>query len=137
MGIHLGIGNLLGRERPAAPIRPLVPFVCSDTEFLRQYGGQPVLPPAKNSRSQHRVKQVDKRVGEIPLQAKDVILGRMEHLLHRRVGRQLSQAVEIWETQRINDIILVQSRDLDQADLLAVCVQAVRLGINRQRTRPL
>ena len=64
------------------------------------------------------------------MQNDQVIFGAMKHLEHSRVSQQRPQSRKIVQGKRIHQVVHPWHRDLDEAHLLLVHVQAVRFGVH-------
>jgi hypothetical protein len=112
-------------------------LILVDAEVALQQISQTTAPISQNSRGPHGVEKIVQHPAILALDQDQVVLGRMEDLLHRAIGDDFAQASQVKTGQRIDDVILTGDRDLDQADALAVCVQTIGFQIDGYSWLPL
>jgi hypothetical protein len=99
--------------------------------FLDQ-GGQADGWVAEELCADHRVIEIREFESAVALQDVDVVLGGMEehaHLGRREDRSQRGQLVGAADGQRVDQPAFLAGRDLDQADLVEIVVEAVGFGV--------
>ena len=65
----------------------------------------------------------------MPIKAADVIVRAMNDFLNGIICQNFLEGIKLFQGYRIDDVGFVASGDLNEAKLLGVVVEAVRLGI--------
>ena len=100
-------------------------------ELLDQ-GGKPDLLDAQQLGRDHGVEHLTARPEVLPgAHQAQVVVGAVQD--QPLVPQDLDQTRHLQLGERVHDEVPASDRELDQADLLEVVVQAVRLGIQRHR----
>jgi len=99
--------------------------------------GQPLMLPVESidedpeqPRRDHGVEDRGEREAEVALQRRHVVVGAVEGLAQAGVGHGRGEGGEVAEDEGVHEAGLAPvGRDLEEADLLEVVVQAVRLAV--------
>src|SRR5262249_47967484 len=94
---------------------------------------QAELGVTEESRGDRRVEHGAKREAEVAPERRDIVVAAVNDLEDRRVGEDRRKGREVTERQWIHQARWAAvRRQLEQADLLGVVVQAVGLGIDAE-----
>ena len=135
--VQARVVHLLRAQRPLAPVGALHRLVQLDAEALVQDAGQPGVLDPQRRRRHARVEQRREPEAVVPLEDQDVVLPVVEDLDPLRIGEHLPQGADVDLRQRIEQVVDPSRGELDQADLLAVVEEGVRLGVDRDLALPL
>ncbi len=130
MGVVLCITQLVCRDRALRPIRALVAFVHLHVEEFFQQVAESDLLATQDACRDHRIENIGERKLIIALEAHYIVFGSVKDFLDLRISQNMSEYAQVFDRQWIDHEILLPRRDLNQADLLAIRVQAVRFSID-------
>jgi hypothetical protein len=130
VGVKPRIVELSRRQRPDAPIGALELFIHVYAKALGQQVAKAVRRPSQDATCPHCVEQVLEHKAKVPLQHRHVIFGTVQDLEHPGIGKERAKPRDIVEDKGVDQIVGTGHRNLDQAHLLCVYVQAVRLGVH-------
>src|SRR6185436_12580012 len=122
-------------ERTARPVAPLKALRQLDAELALEDRLEAELEASGEPRGHLGVEHRGEVELEVALEEHDVVVGAVEDLLDLRIGHQRGQLREIGEDEGIDQRrAALGVADLEEADLLEVMEEAVRLGVECERT---
>ena len=125
---------LEGGQRTARPVVALALLRERHPQLGLGQGLEADLRPPEEARRDHGVEEAGETEAEVPLQGRDVVVRAVEDLGHAGVGHDRREGGEVVHGERIDEArVAPVRRELDEADLLDVVMQAVGLGVQRQR----
>jgi hypothetical protein len=109
-----------------------------DPELVARHRGEADLALPEEARRDHGIEEGGEGEGEVPLERRHVVVGPVEHLDERGIGQGRREGREVAYGERVHEKGLAPvGSELDQADLVEVVVQAVRLGVEADRAAAL
>ena len=127
-GVVAGVFLHLGRERAAAPVGLLGGFFQLHSKVILYQSGEAKLRAADEARGEHRVEDSPRHKVVAALKKAHVVIRAM-HEEGVSVER-LEKFPQGHSRQRINQHIVAGDAHLNEAELLGICMKAVRLRVN-------
>ena len=127
-----GVVEQRRRQGPSAPVGALLALVEAHPEGLLQQVAQPGAGLTQGAGGHAGVEERRDVEAEVAPQADQIVFGGVEDFLDRWVGQQGPEGIHAAERQRVDQVVGIGRRDLNQANPFTVGVQAVGFGVDRQ-----
>ena len=125
-----GVLQVLWQQGTLCPVMPLILLVHRyAAEGLDDQVGQPHTVNAQHLGGDHRVEDVVNLVAKIALHTHDIVIGAVKDLHRVRAREHVSKEAHVVDRQRVDDVVGLKVRELDETDLLLVVMKRVALGI--------
>jgi len=109
-----------------------------ERELVARHRGQADLASPEQARRDHRVEDRGEGEAEVPLERRHVVVGAMEDLDDPGVRQDRGEGGEVANGEGVHQPgVAPVGRQLDEADLFEVVVEAVRLGVEGDRAAAL
>lgn len=128
--VHAGVIQLFFFEGAFSPVVPLPFLVEDDSEVLLDKLGQTQLGVSQQLGGLRRIEKIPEGKSKIAFEPQDVVYRRMEDFFYIRVVEYLAQWLQIFQLQRVQDIIVLCRGDLYEADPFEVGVKTVGFRID-------
>ena len=129
-----GVVLLRARERPAGPVAALHVLGELHAEVAIEERLEAELEAPAEARRGVRIEDRGEVEGVLALEERDVVLGGVQDLLDRGVREERPERGEVAEGERVDQADgPARVGDLEEADLLVIVVEAVGLGVDRER----
>jgi hypothetical protein len=128
-----GVVDLRGAEGPPRPVGPLLVLGELDLEVVLDEGAQPDRGIPEELRRDHRVEDVADLRASATLQHVQVVLGGVKDLANPRIREDGLERVEGrlgGEGQGVDQVDVRAGAELEQAELVVVVEEAIRLRIH-------
>ena len=137
--VDIGCGVVEGfsRERTPSPIRSLEPCVLSDSyaQQIFDEGCQPDSGQTGKAGGDVGIVQVADTKSVMPIEAADVVVRSMNDFGDGSICKNFFEGSNVIKDDRVDDVDFVTGGNLNQAELLGVVEEAVRLGIKGDVSR--
>ena len=127
------VGLLLRRERTPRPVVLLVGLRERDAQLVARDGDEAELAAPEQARGDHGVEERGEAEAEVALERRDVVIGPVQDLDEQGIRHGGTERPQVHRQAVDQEGLAAVGRDLHEADLVPVVVEAVRLGVEPDR----
>ena len=129
MRIHLRVPAMAIGQRTLRPIVGLMLFGVTDAQQVFQHIAQAEARISADAGGSHGIEDGMDIEIKIALETDQIVFRSVENYLDVPIRKNSAQGADIGDLQRVDQDIAIRRRQLDQAGLAAVGMQAVGFGI--------
>ena len=123
------VAQLVCAKRPARPIGFLPCFADLDAKVSLDQRGQAEPFEPEQLRRNHGIENLTARSkAHRPSHHAQIVVAAMEN--QWLLGERFQQSAQVQPAKRVDEVVLVGQRELNQTDLCEIVVQTIRLGVH-------